>query len=77
MERHRKVGDFSRKGYFSGCTLRNEPAVLVLVAPLLTYHKTVGRVMGALPAEAPLIEIGINQSWKRQIKVLRRRGMLG
>ena len=77
VERHRKAGDFIKKGYFTGRTLRNEPAVLVLVAPLLAYHKTVGRVMGALPAEAPLIEIGINQSWKRQIKVLRRRGMLG
>ena len=76
VERHRKVGDFSRKGYFSGCTLRNEPAVLVLVAPLLTYHKTAGRLIRELPAETPLMEIGINQTWKRQIKILRRRGVL-
>jgi hypothetical protein len=77
VERHRKAGDFVKKGYFSGCTLRNEPAVLVLVAPLLAYHKTIGRLIRALPAEAPLMEIGINQSWKRQIKILRRRGVLG
>ena len=77
VERHRKAGDFKRKGYFHGCTLRNEPAVLVLVAPLLAYHKTVARLIRTLPAEVPLLEIGINQSWKRKIKVLRRRGMLG
>src|SRR5205085_2760489 len=35
VERHRHAGDFQRSGYFAGCTLRNEPAMLVLVAPLL------------------------------------------
>src|SRR5215831_10493590 len=40
VERHRKAGDFERSGYFSDCKLRDQPALLVLVAPLLTYHKT-------------------------------------
>ena len=40
VEHHRKAGDFARKGYFPGCNLLNEPALLVLVAPLLAYHKT-------------------------------------
>ena len=76
VERHRKAGDFMRKGYFAGCALQDAPAVLVLVAPLLAYHKTAGRLIAALPREAPLMEVGINQSWKREIKVLRRKGML-
>jgi hypothetical protein len=76
VERHRKAGDFLRKGYFADRTLKNEPALLVLVAPLLAYHKTAGRLIAALPAEVPLLEIGINQTWKREIKVLRRKGML-
>jgi hypothetical protein len=33
-------------------------------------------MMAALPREVPLMEIGINQSWKKQIKILRRKGML-
>src|SRR5438067_1535763 len=33
VERHRKAGDFERKGYFKGVALKNEPALLVLVAP--------------------------------------------
>jgi hypothetical protein len=74
VERHRKAGDFQRKGYFASCTLQDEPALLVLVAPLFAYHKTASRLIAALPAEIPLIEIGINQSWKREIKVLRRKG---
>ena len=76
VERHRKAGDFSRQGYFAGSIIRDEPAVLVLVAPLLAYHKTLGRLIAALPPEAPLLEIGINQTWKKGIKILRRRGIV-
>jgi hypothetical protein len=43
---------------------------------LLAYHKTAGRISATLPAEVPLIEIGINQTWKKEIKVLRRKGTL-
>ena len=76
VERHRKAGDFLQKGYFAGRNLKDEPALLVLVAPLLAYHKTAGRLIATLPAEVPLLEIGINQTWKWEIKVLRRKGML-
>jgi hypothetical protein len=72
VERHRKAGDFQQKGYFAGCRLRDEPALLVLVAPLLAYHKTSRRMISMLPSEVQLLEIGINQGWKQQIKVLRR-----
>jgi hypothetical protein len=76
VERHRKSGDFAKKGYFAGCALRDEPALLVLAAPLLAYHKTTARLIAALPAQVPLMEIGINQAWKKEIKVLRRKGMV-
>jgi hypothetical protein len=56
--------------------LQDVPALLVLVAPLLAYHKTAKRMLEAFPAQIPLMEIGINQSWKREIKILRRKGML-
>ena len=76
VERHRKAGDFQNKGYFAGIELRNEPALLVLVAPLLAYHKSAGRLIAAIPSEVPLMEIGINQTWKQEIKILRRKGMV-
>jgi len=77
VERHRRAGDFQKNGYFAGCELRDEPALVVLVAPMLQYHKTAGRLISALPPEVPLMEIGINQRWKQNIQVLRRKGMLG
>ena len=76
VERHRKAADFLKKGYFTGCRLKDEAALLVLVAPLLAYHKTSGRLIATLPPEVPLLEIGLNQGWKRQIKVLRRKGVV-
>jgi hypothetical protein len=51
--------------------------LLVLVAPLLSYHKTLNRLISALPDDLPLMEIGINQSWKKEIKILRRKGIVG
>ncbi len=76
VERHRKANDFLAKGYFKGCCLKDQPAMLVLVAPLLSYHKTLDRMLTAFPKSVPLIQIGINQTWKRDVKILRRRGML-
>ena len=76
VERHRKAGDFQRKGYFAGTVLKDEPAVLVLIAPLLAYHKTAARMIATFPPDIPLVEIGLNQTWKSEIKVLRRKGML-
>jgi len=77
VERHRQARDFAAKGYFAGCRLRDEPAMLVLVAPLLGYHKTAGRMIATFPPTVPLMEIGINQAWKKQIKILRRKGLVG
>ena len=76
VERHRTIGDFQKKGYFGGRDLLNKPALLVLVAPLLAYHKTAGRIIAMLPEEVPLTEIGINETWKKEIKVLRRKATL-
>jgi hypothetical protein len=76
VERHRRAGDFQQKGYFQGCSLQDKPAVLVLVAPLLAFHKTLRYLVSVFPSDIPLIEIGINQAWKRDIKVLRRRGLV-
>ena len=76
VERHRKAGDFLPKGYFDGTKLKDEPTLLVLLAPLLEYHKTASRLIALVPKEVPLLEIGINQAWKQEIKVLRRKGMV-
>jgi hypothetical protein len=77
VERHRKANDFLTKGYFRSCGLADQPALLMLVAPLLTYHRSVDRLISVLPDSVPLLQLGINQGWRRGVKILRRRGMVG
>ena len=77
VERHRKAGDFQTNGYFRNIAIRDEPAILVMVAPLLSFHRSLDRLTAVLPSAVPLLQIGINQSWKAEIKVLRRKGALG
>ena len=77
VERHRKAGDFTSNGYFKDIEIRDEPALLIIVAPLLSFHRTLDRLTAFLPRELPMMQIGINQGWKREIKVLRRKGALG
>jgi hypothetical protein len=77
VERHRKAGDFTSNGYFKGVEILDQPALLVLVAPLFSFHRTLDRLTAFLPRELPMMQIGINQEWRRGIKVLRRKGALG
>jgi hypothetical protein len=77
VERHRKAGDFTANGYFRNINIRNEPAILVMVAPLLSFHRTLDRLLSVLPAGLPVVQIGINQAWKKEIKILRRKGAVG
>ena len=77
VERHRKAGDFRANGYFRQTEIRDEPALLVLVAPLLSFHRTLDRFLAGLPPELPILQVGVNQTWKKGIKVLRRKGGLG
>ena len=77
VERHRKAGDFVANGYFRDMEILDEPALLVLVAPLLSFHRSLNRLVAMLPESVPLLQIGVSQSWKKGIKVLRRSGPLG
>jgi hypothetical protein len=74
VERHRKAGDFRVNGYFRNIEIRDEPAILVIVAPLLSFHRTLDRLLATLPATLPIVRIGVNQTWKKEIKILRRKG---
>lgn len=74
VERHRKAGDFASGGYFEGVVIEDSPALLVVVAPLLSFHRTFDRLADLFPEEAPLVQIGIAESWKKELQVLRRKG---
>jgi hypothetical protein len=76
VERHRKANDFKNSGYFPGVEIRDQPALLVMVAPLLAFHRTFDRLVSFFPAGLPMLQVGINQNWKKEIRILRRKGSL-
>ncbi|HEX4997915.1 MAG TPA: hypothetical protein VFY29_06805 [Terriglobia bacterium] len=74
VERHRKAGDFQPAGYFEGIEILDRPALLIVAAPLLSFHKTFDRLVSFFPAEVPLTQLGLSDLWKKEIRVLRRKG---
>lgn len=66
-------GQFKEFGYFPGVELSPEPPLLYLVSPAFRFHSTTHRIIDYLVPAVEVIQVGINQSWRRGIKVLFRR----
>jgi hypothetical protein len=77
VERHRRAGDFKAAGYFTGIGLQDAPALLIVTAPLLAFHRTFDRMMEFIPPEVPWMQVGLDRAWKKEIRVLRRKGAVG
>jgi hypothetical protein len=69
---HRRNGEFTRRGYFAGLNLNAEPPRIYLVAPLFRFHKTFPLLAKTISPRVPVWRIGVNDNWRRGIKVLRR-----
>jgi hypothetical protein len=67
---HRRRGDFERRGYFNGLLLSDEAPLIYLVAPLFRFHAMTRLLAGAIAARAPVYRIGINEDWRRELRVL-------
>jgi len=72
VEWHRARGDFHRRGYFEGLSLIDAPPLLYLVAPLFRFHETTKLVAGSIHERVPVYRIGLNEDWRRELRVLLR-----
>jgi len=72
VEWHRARKDFHRRGYFDGLSLIDEPPLLYLVAPLFRFHETTKLIASAIHSRVPVYRIGINENWRRGVRVLLR-----
>ncbi len=79
VESLRRQGTFRDFGYFPGVSLADAPPLLYLVAPAFRFHSTTARLLRYLDPSIAVIQVGINDQWRRGIKVLFRRekGMAG
>ncbi len=69
VRRHQREGDFDRYGYFPGIDLDSKPPLVWLVAPALQFHSTTEILLRYLSPEIPVTRIGINENWRRGLKV--------
>jgi hypothetical protein len=67
---HFERGDFRRCGYFPGVELRPEAPLLWLVAPAFAFHAHNEVVLRYLCPEVPIRRIGLNESWRENIRVV-------
>jgi hypothetical protein len=65
-----KRNQFQEFGYFQGCALSAAPPLLYLVSPAFRFHSTTDKLLGYFDHHIERILIGINDSWRKEIKVL-------
>ena len=70
VRRHQQAGDFQQNGYFVGTELSLEPPLVWLVAPGLRFHPAAETVLRYVLPEIRVTRIGINENWRRGIKVI-------
>ncbi|MGH9640503.1 MAG: hypothetical protein ACRD3Y_10605, partial [Bryobacteraceae bacterium] len=61
---------FQEFGYFRGIELSPAPPALYLVSPAFRFHSTSQRIIRYLNSSVPVIQVGLNQQWKKGVKVL-------
>jgi len=66
-------GQFQQFGYFQGIELADSPPLLYLVCPAFRFHSTTGRMLRYLDPTIRIVQVGINDGWREEIKILFRR----
>jgi len=72
-----KRNQFQEFGYFQDCELSPAAPLLYLVSPAFRFHSTTEKLLSYFDRRIEVILIGINDSWRKEIKVLFRHQTLG
>jgi len=70
VRRHQRDGDFERCGYFVGAPPDPRPPLVWLVAPALRFLSATETLLKYLSPEIQVTRIGLNENWRRGLKVV-------
>jgi hypothetical protein len=70
VRRHQLNGDFQRYGYFAGLEFDPKPPLVWLAAPGLHFHPATATLLKYFSAEIQVTRIGLNENWRRGLKVI-------
>jgi hypothetical protein len=65
-------GSFLAAGYFPAIELAPRPPLIWLVAPALQFHPSTDIILRYVTPQAEFSRIGINEDWRRELKVVLR-----
>jgi hypothetical protein len=69
VRRHQQEGDFQSYAHFTGIQLSAQPPLLWLVAPGPRFHPSTGTLLQYFSREIQVTRIGLNENWRRGVKV--------
>ena len=72
IETARRNGSLHQAKIFGETEIRNEPALVFLVAPTLAFHHDFDFTASTVSPEIEIYRFELNEDWRREIKVLRR-----
>jgi len=70
VRRHQQEGTFQHYGYFPGLELDPKPPLVWLVAPCFRFHSSSEILLKYLSPEIGVTRIGLNENWRKGIRVL-------
>ncbi|MGH8459952.1 MAG: hypothetical protein ACRESV_11410, partial [Nevskiales bacterium] len=74
---HQQRGELAAAGYFPGRPLKPDPPELLLVSPALHFHPATETLCQYFSPQVRLTLIGLGAEWRRQVKVVSRRRVVG
>jgi hypothetical protein len=75
IELHRRWGTIARARLFGDAPIADEPPLVYLVAPMLSFHRDFGTLASAVAPEIQIYRFDLNEDWRAGIRVTRRIGV--
>ncbi|HEX8176113.1 MAG TPA: hypothetical protein VF543_13415 [Pyrinomonadaceae bacterium] len=72
VETYRRRGAITRSRLFDDAEISDEPPLVYLVAPALSFHSSFRNLAGALRTEIELYRFDLNEDWRAGVRVIRR-----
>lgn len=72
IELHRRWGTIQRSRLFDDAEIADEPPLVYLAAPMLSFHRDFATLARAVSPEIEIYRFDLNEDWRAGIKVTRR-----
>lgn len=72
IERQRRAGHIEKAKIFGDLKIKDEPPLVYLAAPMLSFHKDFAFLAKTISPEIEIYRFDLNETWRASLKVLRR-----